>query len=117
MKNVWFDSGFTFKYSPRDNTEAYKLEDDVPENIKIARLEEINSLLREIALKNNKEWIGRKVEIMIEGVSRRSDSKMFGKTDGFKKVIVNRDGLSIGSFVNVIITGATSQTLFGEVVE
>jgi len=117
IKKVEFDSGFTFKYSPREKTDAYKYGDDVPENVKIERLEEISEILREISLKKNREWIGKITEIMIEGKSRKSDSKVFGRTDGFKKVILRQNNFSIGTFVNVLATDATSHTLFGKVVE
>ena len=117
VKKVEFDSGFTFKYSPREKTDAYKYGDDVPENVKIERLEEISEMLREISLKKNREWIGKITEIMIDGKSRKSDSKVFGRTDGFKKVILRQNNFSIGNFVNVLAMDATSQTLFGKVVE
>jgi tRNA-2-methylthio-N6-dimethylallyladenosine synthase len=116
IKKVGFDNGFSFKYSPRDKTEAFKYKDDVPEDVKIERLEEISEFLRELALKNNRECIGKTMDIMIEGKSRRSDEEIFGKTDGFKKVILKQNNLLVGTFAKVFITDATSQTLFGKIV-
>jgi len=116
VKKVEFDGAFTFKYSPRDKTEAFKLEDDVPEEVKISRLAEISEIIREVSLKKNREWIGKVTDIMIEGKSRRSDSEVFGRTGGFKKVVLKQNNLSVGTIVPVIIKDATSQTLFGEFV-
>ena len=113
VKKAEFDGGFTFKYSPRDKTEAYTFGDDVPEQVKIERLTEISELLRETALKKNKKWVGRTAEIMIEGKTRRSDIEVYGRTDGFKKVVLKRNNLSSGMFTRVSITDATSQTLLG----
>ncbi len=116
VKKVEFDSAFTFKYSPRDKTEAFGLKDDVSEDVKISRLAEISEIIREVSLKKNREWIGKVTDIMIEGKSRRSDSEVFGRTGGFKKVVLKQNNLSAGTIVPVIIKDATSQTLFGELV-
>lgn len=113
VKKAEFDGGFTFKYSPRDRTEAYAFGDDVPEKVKTERLTEISELLRETALKKNKKWVGRTAEIMIEGKTRRSDIEVFGRTDGFKKVVLKQNNLSSGMFTRVNIISATSQTLLG----
>ncbi len=117
VKRVEFDGGFTFKYSPRDKTEAYTFGDDVPEKVKIRRLKEISEVLRECALKKNREWIGKVTEIMIEGKSKRDNSEVFGRTGGFKKVILKHNNLSVSTIIPVLIKNATSQTLFGELIE
>jgi len=113
VRDVDYDAAFTFKYSPRAGTPAYKIDDDVPENIKIERLTEISSLQREISARKNSEMIGKTVETLIETRSKRSPKDALGKTDGFKNVIVAGCELPPGTFCEVEVTGASSQTLFG----
>jgi len=115
VESVRFDSAFIFRYSPRSGTSALELDDDVPEEVKISRLQDIISVQRRISEEKNMSMIGERELILIDGLSRRSQDDMVGRTDGNKKVIIPADSLSPGDMVTVTITGATSQTLRGEI--
>ncbi len=117
MEEVGFDSAFMFKYSERPGTYAAKrLADDIPEKVKVKRLQEIINLQNEISLKNNKCDIGKEFEVLVEGFSKRSREQLFGRTSQNKVVIFDKQNFRIGDFVRVRITDGTSATLFGEVV-
>lgn len=118
MKEVCFDSAFIFKYSERPGTFASKkLVDDIPEEIKLRRLQEIMDVQHESSLKSNQQDIGKEFEVLIEGYSKRSRDQFFGRTTQNKVVIFNKDGHSIGQYVTVKIHDCTSATLFGTVVK
>lgn len=118
MREVGFDSAFMFKYSERPGTHASKhLPDDVPEEIKVKRLEEIIALQLELSLMRNKEDIGKTQEVLVEGFSKRSREQLFGRTSQNKVVIFDKQNFRIGDFVKVKITEASAATLFGEVVK
>ena len=115
MREVCFDSAFMFKYSERPGTfAAKKLEDDIPENVKIRRLQEIIDLQNECSLESNKRDIGKVFEVLVEGFSKRSKEQLFGRTSQNKVVIFNKGNYHIGDLVTVRVTGNTSATLFGE---
>lgn len=115
MREVCFDSAFMFKYSERPGTfAAKKLEDDVPEDVKIRRLQEIIDLQNECSLESNIRDIGKVFEVLVEGFSKRSKEQLFGRTSQNKVVIFNKDNHRIGDLVTVRVTGNTSATLFGE---
>jgi tRNA-2-methylthio-N6-dimethylallyladenosine synthase len=113
VQTVEFDSAFTFKYSPRLNTPAFKLKDDVPEAEKIRRLNEISNLQRKITERKNKLFIGKTVTVLVEIASKRSDNDMLGRTDCGRNVIIHNQKLPIGTLCTANITAATSQTLLG----
>lgn len=113
LKNVRFDGAFMFAYSPRENTKAYKMDDDVPQEVKIRRLNEIISLQNQIAFENNLKHIGKEFEVLVESVSKRSSEQMKGRTNTNKKVVFSKNGYTIGSYVRVKITNVNSVTLFG----
>ena len=113
MREVEFDGAFTFKYSPRENTKAWQMGNDVPEEVKSQRLNEIIDLQRAISLKKNKELIGQKVQVLIEGPSKRSAIDYCGRTDTNKMVIFPRNGNFPGEYINVHIERANAATLFG----
>jgi tRNA-2-methylthio-N6-dimethylallyladenosine synthase len=114
MKEVGFDSAFMFKYSERPGTYASQnIPDDVPEDIKIKRLEEIIALQLELSLMRNKEDIGKSLEVLVEGFSKRSREQLFGRTSQNKVVIFDKSGYRVGDRVTVKIESATSATLFG----
>lgn len=116
MREVGFDMAFMFKYSERPGTHAAKhLPDDVPEEIKIRRLNEIIALQNELSHASNLRDIGHEFEVLIEGFSKRSKEQFFGRTSQNKVVIIPRNGRKIGQTVRVKITDASSATLFGEV--
>ncbi|MDO5075220.1 MAG: MiaB/RimO family radical SAM methylthiotransferase [Bacteroidales bacterium] len=117
MRRVGYDSAFMFKYSERPGTFASKyLPDDIPEEVKLRRLNELIALQNELSLKANEAWIGREADILIEGISKRSRDEVFGRTEQNKVVIVPREGLRIGQTVRVRILTASSATLRGELV-
>ncbi|OJV39374.1 MAG: tRNA (N6-isopentenyl adenosine(37)-C2)-methylthiotransferase MiaB [Bacteroidales bacterium 36-12] len=118
MRRVKFDQAFMFKYSERPGTIAAKrMLDNVPEEIKLRRLNDIISLQNEITNKSNQEEIGRVYEVLVEGFSKRSNEQLFGRTSQNKVVIFPREGRRIGEFIKVRILSASSATLIGEVVE
>ncbi len=125
MREVGYDSAFMFKYSERPGTFASRhFPDDIPEEVKIRRLNELIAVQNELSLTANLAWVGREAEILIEGVSKRSREELFGRTEQNKVVIVPRcftdaDGntqtLHIGQTLRVRILEASSATLKGEV--
>ena len=116
MREVGYDSAFMFKYSERPGTYASKhLPDDVPEEVKIRRLNEIIALQNELSAEANRKCIGKQYDVLIEGVSKRSRDELFGRTGQNKVVIVPRGDLHIGQTVPVIITESSSATLKGNI--
>ena len=125
MREVGYDSAFMFKYSERPGTFASRhFPDDIPEEVKIRRLNELIAVQNELSLTANLAWVGREADILIEGVSKRSREELFGRTEQNKVVIVPRcftdaDGntqtLHIGQTLHVRILEASSATLKGEV--
>lgn len=117
MREVGFDSAFMFKYSERPGTyAAKKMEDNVPEDVKSRRLQEIINLQLELSRESNRKDVGKVFEVLIEGFSKRSNQQYFGRTDQNKVVIFDKKGLKIGQFVNVKVTDYTPATLLGEAV-
>ena len=117
MRECAYDSAFMFKYSERPGTYASKnLPDDVPEETKIHRLNELIALQNELSLTANQRCIGQEYDILIEGVSKRSREQLFGRTEQNKVVIFDRADHRVGETIRVRITEATSATLKGEVV-
>ena len=118
MRECAYDSAFMFKYSERPGTYASKnLPDDVPEETKIRRLNELIALQNELSLTANQRCIGQEYDILIEGVSKRSREQLFGRTEQNKVVIFDRADHRVGETIRVRITEATSATLKGEVVD
>lgn len=114
MREVGFDSAFMFKYSERPGTYAAKhMEDNVPEEVKIRRLEEIIALQLELSLMRNQEAVGKTYEVLVEGFSKRSREQLFGRTPQNKVVIFDKASYRVGDRVMVRITDATAATLFG----
>lgn len=114
MEEVRFDGAYMFKYSPRENTKAWKMGDDVPDDVKGRRLEEIIELQRRISLELNRAAVGRTETILLEGPSKRSELEWIGRTDTNKSVIVTKGDFAVGDYIDARITSATSATLFGE---
>ena len=118
MREVGFDTAFMFKYSERPGTYASKhLPDDISEDIKVRRLNEIIALQQELSLESNQREVGKVVEVLVEGIAKRSNEQMFGRTSQYKTVVFPRQGRHIGEFIKVRILSATAATLLGEVVE
>ena len=118
MREVGYDSAFMFKYSERPGTYASKhLPDDVPEEEKIRRLNELIALQTEISAQQNKKDEGKEFDVLLEAFSKRSRDQLMGRTEQNKAVVVNKGNHHIGETVRVRITGSTSATLLGEIVE
>lgn len=118
MREAAFDMAFMFKYSERPGTYAAKhLPDTVSEETKIRRLNEIIALQNELSAVSNHNDIGKRFEILVEGLSKRSKEELFGRTSQNKVVIIPRAGRHIGELVQVEITEASAATLKGIVVE
>ena len=115
MQEVKFDMAFMFKYSERPGTYAHQhLPDDVPEEVKGRRLEEIIKLQNKISLQSNKEDIGKAFEALAEGISKKSKEMLFGRTSQNKVVVFPRGNYQKGEFIRVKIIGCTQTTLIGE---
>ena len=118
MEECAYDSAFMFKYSERPGTYASKhLPDDIPEEVKIRRLNEIIALQNRLSAEANARCVGKTYEVLVEGVSKRSRDQLFGRTEQNRVVVFDRGNHHIGDFVNVRITGSSSATLKGEAVE
>ncbi|NDW13557.1 tRNA (N6-isopentenyl adenosine(37)-C2)-methylthiotransferase MiaB [Bacteroides sp. 214] len=117
MEACGYDSAFMFKYSERPGTYASKhLADDVPEEVKIARLNEIIAFQTKLSAASNARNIGKTYEVLVEGISKRSREQLFGRTEQNKVVVFDRGGYKIGDYVTVTITDATPATLKGRTV-
>ena len=118
MREVGYDSAFMFKYSERPGTYASKhLPDDVPEEEKIRRLNELIALQTEISAQQNKKDEEKEFDVLLEAFSKRSREQLMGRTEQNKAVVVNKGNHHIGETVRVRITGSTSATLLGEIID
>lgn len=114
MKEVGYDLAYMFAYSERERTLAYrKFEDDVPEEVKKRRLSEIIQQQMEIQAERNKQEIGKRHLVLVEGTSKRSDEQLQGRTDTNKMVVFDAEDYQPGQYVEVEITDCTSATLLG----
>ena len=115
MREVGYDNSFLFKYSERPGTYAAKyLEDNIPEETKIRRLQEMIDLQTQLSLESNLRDIGKTVEVLIEGFSKRSREQLFGRSQQNKVVVFDKQGYRVGQYVQVLIGSATSATLIGK---
>ena len=115
MREVGYDSAFMFKYSERPGTYAAKhLPDDVPEEVKIHRLNELIQLQTELSAIANSRDVGKTFDVLVEGFSKRSRAQLMGRTEQNKAVVFDRDNHHIGDTVKVSITASTSATLLGQ---
>ena len=118
MREVGFDTAFMFKYSERPGTFAQKhLPDNVPEEEKVRRLNEIIALQSQLSLESNLREVGKTVEVLVEGFSKRSHDDMYGRTSQYKTVVFPRNGRHIGEIVHVLVKEASAATLKGEIAE
>jgi tRNA-2-methylthio-N6-dimethylallyladenosine synthase len=118
MREVGFDSAFMFKYSERPGTYAQKhLPDNIPEDEKVRRLNEIIALQNQLSLESNQREIGKTVEVLVEGFSKRSHDDMFGRTEQYKTVVFPRTNQKIGDLVQVTIEDASAATLKGKIAQ
>jgi tRNA-2-methylthio-N6-dimethylallyladenosine synthase len=117
MREVGYDSAFMFKYSERKGTFASKnLPDDVPEEVKLRRLQEMIDLQMELSLESNKKDIGKEFEVLVEGYSKRSREQLSGRTSQNKVVLFDNQGQKVGDLVRVRIKDASAITLFGDII-
>ena len=115
MREVGFDGAFMFKYSERPGTLAARtMPDNVPEKVKIERLNRMIALQNELSLDSNRRDIGRTFEVLVEGVSKRSTEQMVGRTSQNKTAVFPRGGARVGQTVKVKVVDATSATLICE---
>ena len=115
MRKVRYDGAYMFKYSPREGTKAFNMKDDISDEIKSKRLQEIIELQHQIAYEINQSLIGREEVILVEGYSKKSDQFLAGRTDTNKVVIIPADEkIKEGDYIKVRINKATSGTLFGD---
>lgn len=114
MTEVGYDSAYTFAYSPRENTKAYRMEDTVPNDVKTRRLNEVIHYQRKISADIFKGMVGKKVDILLEGVSKKSDDFLMGRTDCNKSVIIPKRKNKIGDIINTTIVKSNSATLFAD---
>jgi tRNA-2-methylthio-N6-dimethylallyladenosine synthase len=117
MQEVRFDMAFMFKYSERPGTYAHQhLPDDVPEEVKAKRLDDIIHLQNRISLQRNREDIGKQFEVLAEGTSKKSQEMLFGRTSQNKVVVFPIGHYQRGDYAEVKITGCTQTTLIGETI-
>mgnify|MGYP001368611354 FL=1 len=117
MDYVKYDYGYMFKYSDRPNTQAHrKLEDNVEDETKAIRLSEIISKQRQHSLENNKRKIGSKFEVLIEGISKKSENDFFGRNMQNNVIIFPKEKSKIGDTVTVMVEKCTSATLIGKII-
>ena len=117
MEYARYDYGFMFAYSERPGTPAAKkLKDDVPEDVKMRRLNEVIALQRRLALERNQLGVGKVHKVLIEGFSKRSEEQLQGRNDQNKVVVFARGTHKKGEYVQVLVTECSSATLLGQVV-
>jgi tRNA-2-methylthio-N6-dimethylallyladenosine synthase len=114
MSDVRYDGAYTFKYSPRENTKAWEMTDDVPEEVKGQRVFEISQLQQKISFELNQPLVGTIARILVEGPSKKSDEEWTGRTDTNKTVVFSKNGERAGDYVNILIERANPATLFGK---
>ena len=114
MREVGYDFAYMFKYSERPGTFAQRnLGDDVPDEVKSRRLQEIIALQNELGLESYRRDVGKEFEVLVEGPSRRSEAQLCGRTSQNKMVVFDNNGNRAGDYVRVRITDCTSATLLG----
>ena len=115
MREVGYSWAFMFKYSERPGTFAQRnLPDDVPDEVKSGRLQEIIALQNDLSLESNRRDVGREFEVLVESESKRNSGQLSGRTSQNKVVVFDRGNHRIGDYVRVRVTGCTSATLLGE---
>ena len=118
FRKVRYDYAYMFMYSLREGTYAWKhLADDIPEEVKKRRLNEIIALQGEIALENNRREVGREYEVLVEGVSHRSKEQLFGRNSQNKVIVFDKGDAAPGSYRRVWVKDCTQATLLGELTQ
>ena len=114
MKQVRYDGAYTFKYSPRENTKAWEMVDDVSEEVKGQRVFEISQMQQKMSFELNQNTLGTIERVLIEGPSKKSDEDWVGRTDTNKTVMFPKHGETPGEYVDVLIERCSPASLFGE---
>jgi tRNA-2-methylthio-N6-dimethylallyladenosine synthase len=114
MRHVRYDGAYTFKYSPREQTKAWEMKDDVPEDVKGQRVFEISQLQQRISLELNRQLIGTVERVLVEGPSKKSEEEWTGRTDTNRTVVFPQNGVTAGEYVHVMIERCNAATLFGK---
>lgn len=118
MREVGFDQAFMFQYSERPNTKAAKMyQDNVPEEVKTQRLNQIIALQNQLSYESNQRDVGKTFEVLVEGVSKRSDQHFFGRTPQNKVCVFPREKSRIGEYVEVEVESCSSATLIGKIIK
>jgi tRNA-2-methylthio-N6-dimethylallyladenosine synthase len=115
VEQVQFDYSYSFKYSPRPGTAAASLPDDVPEPVKARRLRELQSLQNQITRARLASFVGRELEVLVEGASRRGGAQLCGRAPGNQVVNFRGEGIAIGDLVTVVVEAAGGHSLSGSV--
>jgi tRNA-2-methylthio-N6-dimethylallyladenosine synthase len=115
IQKIGYDGAYTFKYSPREHTKAWEMNDDVPDEAKVDRLNGIIELQQNISLKKNQLLVGSTVEILVERESAKSHDEWMGRTDTNKVTVFPKDNSRIGDLVKITIDRCNSATLFGTI--
>jgi tRNA-2-methylthio-N6-dimethylallyladenosine synthase len=116
MRKADYYYSYMFKYSQREGTAAAKLSDNVPDELKSRRLQEIIDLQQELSLQHNQRDIGKTFEVLVEGFSKRSKKQIFGRTEQNKVVVFDALNIEPGSYVNVIVEDCSTATLKGKLI-
>ncbi|MBI5472030.1 MAG: tRNA (N6-isopentenyl adenosine(37)-C2)-methylthiotransferase MiaB, partial [Ignavibacteriae bacterium] len=114
MRRVRYDGAYTFKYSPRENTKAWEMVDDVTEEVKGRRVFEISQLQQTICSELNQKLVGTVERILVEGPSKKSDDVWTGRTDSNRTAVFPRTDEQAGSYVDILIERTNAATLFGK---
>jgi tRNA-2-methylthio-N6-dimethylallyladenosine synthase len=113
IHNVGYDGAFMFKYSPRENTKSWEIGDDIPDEVKVQRLNEIIDLQQTISLRRNQAHIGTTLEILVERESAKSNDEWMGRSDTNKVTVFPKENARVGEIVKAKIHNCNSATLFG----
>ena len=116
IRNVGYDGAFMFKYSPRENTKSWEMGDDIPDEVKVQRLNEIIDLQQTISLRRNQAHIGTTLEILVERESAKSNDEWMGRSDTNKVTVFPKENARVGEIVKAKIHNCNSATLFGTLV-
>ena len=117
MRQVRFEDAFTYRYNPREGTRAFELGDDVPEKVKQERLTGVIDLQRRITREVKKDKLGRTVEVLVEGISKKNEGELLARTERDEMVVFPGSPQQIGSFVRVRLDNLQGSTFRGEWIE
>ncbi len=114
IEKVGYDGAFMFKYSPRENTKAWNMGDDVPDAVKVERLNDVIELQQAISLRRNQELVGTTVQVLAERESTKSKEEWMGRTESNRVTVFPKGSIRVGDLIRIKIHGCNSATLFGE---